>query len=241
MRAETRRQLKQDRFSHATLQVAEQTVHWSVEHKSKVVAAAVIIVVVISAVLGGWYYLSVQDEKASVDFTAAVQTLNAPVRPAGMPPQPDYPSFASVNERATEAHKQFQAIVNKYPHTRSSDYAQYFMGVTSSQVGNYAAAEQELKPVSESRGSDLSSLAKMALAAVYRNMNRSKDAEDLYNKLIQNPSNTVAKSSAQMQLAETYVAEGKLSDAKKLYEQIQKDSPKTAAAEIASAKLRELN
>jgi tetratricopeptide (TPR) repeat protein len=241
VRAETRHQLKQDKFSRTTLQVAEQTVHWTAEHKSKLIAGAVIAVVVIGAALGAWFYLEKQDEKASVDFTKAVSTLNSPIRPAGMPPQPDYPSFASVNERATEAHKQFQGIVDKYPHTRAADYARYFLGVTSSQLGNYAAAESELKPVSEYRNAELSSLAKMALASVYRNTNRTKDAIDLYKQLIQNPTTTVGKSSAEIQLAETYQAAGMNADAKKLYEQISKEAPQSQAAQFASSKLEQMN
>ena len=144
MRAETRRQLKQDKFSRATIQVAEQTVHWSVEHKGKIFAGSIVLIVVISAALGSWYYLEKQDEKASADFTKAVQTMNTPVRPAGMPPQLNEPTFGSGTERATEAHKQFQAIVNKYPHTRSADFAHYFLGVTSASVGDNVAAEREL-------------------------------------------------------------------------------------------------
>lgn len=240
MRAETRRQLKEDRFSKATLQVAEQTVHWSVEHKSKLFAAAIMVVIVVAAVLGGFYYLTVQDQKASVEFSKAVQTFSEPVRPAGMPPQPEYPSFASANERATEAHKQFQTIADKYPHTHAGDFAHYFLGVTSSQLGDYAAAERELKPVTEYHNADISALAKMALASVYRSTNRNKDAEDLYNQLIQKPTSTVSKISAQMQLAETYVGEGKQSEAKKIYEQIQKDAPQSEAAQLASNKLQEL-
>lgn len=240
MRAETRRQLKQDKFSKATLQVAEQTVHWSAEHKGKVIAGAVVVVVVVAAVLGGWYYLTMQDQKASVEFSKAVQTLGEPIRPVGMPPQPDYPSFGSANERATEARKQFQAIAEKYPHTHAGDFARYFVGVTSAQLGDNAAAERGLKPVTEYHNADLSALAKMALASVYRNTNRNKDAEALYNQLIQKPTDTVSKSSAQMQLAETYVAEGKPSEAKKIYEQIQKDAPQSDAAQLASNKLQEL-
>lgn len=240
MRAETRRQLKEDKFSKATLQVAEQTVHWSAEHKGKVIAAAVVVVVVVAAVLGGFYYLTIQDQKASVEFSKAVQTLSEPIRPAGMPPQPEYPSFASANERATEAHKQFQTIADKYPHTHAADFAHYFLGVTSSQLGDNAAAERELKPVTEYRSAEISSLAKLALASVYRNTNRNKDAEDLYNQLIQKPTSTVSKISAQMQLAETYVADGKPSEAKKIYEQIQKDAPQSEAAQLASNRLQEL-
>ncbi|HWH57491.1 MAG TPA: tetratricopeptide repeat protein [Terriglobales bacterium] len=240
MRAETRRQLKQDKFSKATLQVAEQTVHWSAEHKGKLIAGAVVVVVIVAAILGGFYYLTMQDQKASVEFSKAVQTLSEPIRPAGMPPQPEYPSFASANERATEAHKQFQAIADKYPHTHAGDFAHYFLGVTSSQLGDNVAAERELKSVADYHNADISALAKMALASVYRNTNRNKDAEDLYNQLIQKPTSTVSKTSAQMQLAETYVADGKASDAKKIYEQIQKDAPQSEAAQLASNRLQEL-
>ena len=240
MRAETRHQLKQDKFSRTTLQVAEQTVHWTAEHKSKLIVVGVAVVVVVAAVLGTWFYLEKQDEKASVDFTKAVSTLNSPIRPAGMPPQPEYPSFASVNERATEAHKEFQSIVDKYPHTHAADYARYFLGVSSSQLGNYAAAESELKPVSEYHNAELSSLAKAALASVYRNMNRNKDAIDLYKQLIQNPTTTVGKSSAEIQLAETYQAAGMNADAKKMYEQISKESPQSQAAQFATGKLEQM-
>jgi len=240
VRAENRRQLKQDKFSKTTLQVAEQTVHWSAEHKGKLMAGAAIALLVIGGALGIWYYWSTQDEKASIDFTRGVQTLNAPIRPAGMPPQPDLVTFASSTERATEARKQFQAIADKYPHTRAADYARYFVGVTSSQLGDYAAAEHELKAVSESHNSELASLAKVALASVYRNNNRTKDALDLYKGLIADPTRTVGKTSAQIQLAETYEAAGMNADAKKLYEQIQKESPQTEAGQIAAARLQEL-
>jgi lipopolysaccharide biosynthesis regulator YciM len=90
------------------------------------------------------------------------------------------------------------------------------------------------------RNSDLSALAKVALASVYRNTNRTKDALDLYKALIADPTRTVGKTSAEIQLAETYEASGMNADAKKLYEQIQKESPQTEAGQIASARLQEL-
>jgi tetratricopeptide (TPR) repeat protein len=240
VRAETRHQLKQDRFSRTTIQVAEQTVHWTVEHKNKLVAGAVVLVVVIAAAAGSWYYLDQQDDKASADFGKAVRVLDTPVRPADMPAQPDYPSFVSSQERATEAHKEFQAIVNKYPHTRSADFSRYFLGVTSASLGDNAAAERQLKAVADGHNSDLSALAKLALASVYRNTNRAKDAVDLYKQLMDKPSQTVGKLAAEIQLAETYQAAGMNADAKKQYEQIQKEDPKSPAAQLAGEKLQEL-
>jgi len=240
VRAETRRQLKQDTFSRATLQVAEQTVHWTVEHQSKLIVAAIVFVVIAAAAFGGWYYVEQQDDKASVDFGKAVQTLDTPLRPAGMPAQPDYPSFASSLERSTQANKEFQTIVDKYPHTRSADFARYFLGVTSASMGDNAAAERQLKAVAGTRNSEVAALAKMALASLYRNTNRTKDAVDLYKQLIEKPTETVAKSAAEIELAETYQAAGMNADAKRQYEQIEKEDAKSQAAQLAAQKLQEL-
>ena len=240
MRAETRRQLKQDKFSRTTLQVAEQTVHWTVEHQGKLIIAAAVLAVVILALLGSWYYLEQQNEKASADFGKAVQALEMPVRPAGIPAQLDVPSFASAGDRATEARKQFQAVIDKYPHTRASDFSHYFLGTTAASAGDNVTAERELKAVAGYHNRDLASLAKMALASVYRNTGRSKDAIDLYKQLIDKPTQTVTKSAAEFELAETYRASGMTADAKKQFEQLQKESPSGAAGQLAAEKLQEL-
>jgi tetratricopeptide (TPR) repeat protein len=240
VRAETRHQLKQDKFSRTTIQVAEKTVHWTVDHKNKLIVASVLIVVLVAAALGSWYYLERQDEKASADFGKATLVLDTPVRPPGMPPQPEYPSYASSKERATDARKQFQAVIDKYPHTRAADFSHYFLGVTAASVGDNATGERELKTVAGYHNEDLSALAKLALAGVYRNTNRTKDAIDLYKQLIDKPTRTVGKTAAEMELAQTYEAAGLTVEAKKQYEQIQKDAPQSQAAQLASAKLQEL-
>ena len=240
MRAETRHQLKQDRFSRTTIDVAEKTVHWSAEHQNKLLVAGAIVLVLAAIVVGGWYYLSQQDQKASVDFSRAIRTLDTPVRPPNMPPQPDNPSFASSKERATAAHKQFQEIAEKYPHTHAADFAHYFLGLTSSDMGDNAAAERELQQVASHRNADLSALARFALATVYRNTNREKQAIDVYKQIIAKPTATVSKVAAQMELAATYQAANQPLEAKRLYEQIQKENPASEASQLASAKLQEL-
>jgi TolA-binding protein len=240
VRAETRHQLKQDRFRGATIDAAEKTVHWSVEHKNKLILATIVALIVAVVVVGGWYYLSQQDEKASIEVSHAVRTLDTPLRPAGMPAQPENPSFGSLTERATEAHKQFQVIVDKYPHTHSGEIARHFLGLTASQMGDNAAAERELGAVASTHNDDLSALAKFALAAVYRNTDRNKQAIDIYLKLIQRPTRTVGKVAAQVELAETYQSGKQPLEAKRIYEQIQKENPASEAAQLASAKLQEL-
>jgi predicted negative regulator of RcsB-dependent stress response len=240
VRAETRHQLKQDAFSRVTIGAAEKTAHWSVEHRNTLTVAVVAAVVIAAAVVGGWYYLSAQDEKASFDLSQVVRTLDTPLRPAGTPAQPDFPSFASAKERSDAAKKQLQAIVDKYPHTRTADMARYFLGVTAVAAGDNAAAETNLKVVVSNGSKELASVAKLALAALYGNTNRTKDAAALYQELINQPTVSVSKTTAQLQLAELYQASNQPLDAKRLYEQVKKDNPGPEAVQIATQKLAEL-
>ncbi|MGA8274670.1 MAG: tetratricopeptide repeat protein [Candidatus Sulfotelmatobacter sp.] len=240
MRAETRHQLKQDAFSRVTIGAAEKTAHWSVEHRNTLAVAVIIVAVIIAAVAGGWYYLSAQNEKASLDMTQAVRTLSAQLRPAGAPAQPGVPSFTSAKERAEAAQKQFQLVINSYPHTHSADVARYFLGVTSATEGDNTAAENSFKTVASTSNKELASIAKLALASLYGNTNRTKDAVALYQELINKPTTSVSKVTAQLQLAELYQATNQPLDAKRLFEQIKKDNPTTEAGQLATQKLAEL-
>jgi predicted negative regulator of RcsB-dependent stress response len=240
VRAQTRHQLKQDAFSRVTIGAAEKTAHWSVEHRNTLVIAVVILLVIAAAGVGGWYYLSAQNEKASLDMTLAIRTLEAQIRPAGSPAQPGVPSFTSSRERAEAARKQFQTIIDKYPHTHSADVSRYFLGVTSATEGDNAAAENDFKAVASGGDKELASIAKLALATLYVNTNRSKDAVTLYQELINKPTVSVSKVTAQLQLAELYKTSNQPLDAKRLYEQIKKDNPTTEAGQMATQKLAEL-
>ena len=240
MRAETRHQLKADKFTRATIGAAEATAHWSVEHKAKIITGVLIAVVVIAAVGGTWYYLGQQDDKANLDLTQAVRTLETQIRPAGMPPTPDFPSFGSAQERAAAAKKQLQAVVDKYPHTHTADIARYLLGTTSVALGDNAAAERELKDVASTYNKNLAALAKLTLASLYGNTNRTKDALDLYKQLIDKPTETVSKVMAQLQLAALYESSQQPAEAKRIYEQVVKENPKTQAESMAQAKLQSL-
>ena len=240
MRAETRHQLKQDAFSRVTMGAAEKTADWTVEHQNTLIIAGIVAIIVIAAVVGGWYYLSAQDEKASLDLTVAVRTMDTPLRAPGTPEQPDFPTFTSAKERADAARKQFQGIVDKYPHTRTADMARYFVGVTSETMGDNKAAESDFKEVAAHGNREVASIAKDALASLYGQMNRPKDAIALYQELIKKPTTSVSKVTAEIQLADLYQNSNQPLEAKKLYEQVKKDNPASEAGELATQKLAEL-
>jgi TolA-binding protein len=233
VRAETRRQMKQDRFSKVTLEAAENAAHWSEEHKTKLAVIVIAVAVIAAIAFGGWYYVNTQDEKASAGFSTAVRTFETPVRPAGMTAQPGVDSFASTQERDTAARKQFQAIIDQYPHTHTADLARYFVGLTSSQLGDNAAAERSLQAAAGSSNADLAALGKFALASIYRGENKDAQAVDLYKQLIAKPTMVVSKPTAQLELAAFYESRKKPDEAKKIYDQVEKENPTTEAASLA--------
>ena len=240
MRAEARHQLKQDKFSQATLQVAGQTVDWTVEHKSKLIVAGIIAAVVLAAILGGWYYLNGQDQKASLSLSKALRTMQAPVRTAGEPELPGVESYAAAKDRATQAHKQFQAIADNYPHTHAGDLSRYFLGLTAADMGDYPTAEKELNTVASYHNADLASLAKQALGSVYLREGKTKQAVEIYKALSEKPTTLVSKPAAQLQLADALLADRQPLEAKGIYERVQKENPATPASQIAGQALQNL-
>jgi len=240
VRAETRHHLKQDAFSRVTIGAAEKTADWTVEHRSTLIIAAVVTVIVLGAAVGGWYYLNAQDEKASLDLSVAVRTLDTQLRPVGSPEQPDFPTFTSAKDRSEAAQKQFQAIVDKYPHTRTADMAHYFLGVTATNLGDNAAAERNFKQVVSAGNREIASVAKDALAALYGQTKRTKDAAALYQELINKPTTSVSKVTAQLQLAELYQNSNQPLDAKRIYEQVKKENPGNEAGQLATQKLTQV-
>ena len=164
-----------------------RTAHWTVEHRSTVIISGAAIVVVLAAVLGGWYYLNAQDEKASLELSQAVRTMDAPLRPAGTPAQPDFRLSLRAKSAAKPPRNSSRQIVDKYPHTRSADMAHYFLGVNAVNLSDNATAERDFKEVASSRNRDVSAVAKFALASLYGQTNRIKDAAALYQELINKP------------------------------------------------------
>jgi predicted Zn-dependent protease len=233
VRSSTRHQLKQDSFTEAT----KETFSWAVEHRRKLITGAIVVLAIVAVVLGTWAILQYRDQQASAKLGNAMRTLEAPVLPAGTPRQSDMVAFTSAAERGKAAVKQFGDIASQYGHTRSGKIARYFEGVAALDAGDNALAEKALADVSGSE--DLSSLAKFALASVYRRQNREADAIRLYKELIENPTSSVPKSTAQLELASVYEAK-QPQEAAKIYQQVAKDNPAGPAAELANARLQAL-
>jgi predicted negative regulator of RcsB-dependent stress response len=224
----TRQQLKQDKLA----ETAAEAVHWTVAHRKTIISGAIALAVLVAAGISIFWYRDYRQAGAAQKFGDALVTYNAPVLPDASQGN-QMVSFASVADRALAAKKQFYAISAEYGSARAGRWAHYFAALCEVDLGNYAVAEGQLKDVAKSRDVEVSSLAKLALASVYRNQKKDPDAVAVYKDLIDHPTLSVPKTTAQLGLADLYQATDP-AEAGKLYEQIAKDDAKGPAGQIAA-------
>lgn len=232
MDTQTRHALKQDALVDAT----RTSVDWFQDNRANVIRAGVALVVLLAIVIAGAIVYGKRSSAADLAFGEAMDTYNAPLTQPGQPPTPGQKTFDTAAQRAALANKQFVSVADQYGFFEAGKTARYFAGLTAIDLGQTGPAEGYLTKVADGHDSALASLAKLALANLYQQTNRSSQAVVLYNQLIAKPTNTVPADAAKLQLAELYEKTNP-AEANRIYAQLK--SQKTAAGQIATQKLQQ--
>lgn len=231
MDTQTRRALKQDKFVTAT----KSSVNWVSGHRSGVLRWVVTAAIVIVVVVGGLVFWTMKSGAADRALGAALDLYSTPLATPGAPPEKNV--YNSAADRAKEANREFVAIAKDYGWLPEGAKAHYFAGITYQELGQNGSAESELKSAAGSWDRNLSNLAKIALAGVYRQTGRDAQAIELYNAVAAKPSTTVPAAVAQLDLADLYASSGKQDQARAIWAKV-KDSDKDGmAGSIATQKL----
>jgi tetratricopeptide (TPR) repeat protein len=228
---QTRHALKNDKFAQATA----SSVSWVSGHRSGVVRWAIAAFVVLAVMVGAAVYWNVRTAAADTALGAALDTYDAALAIPGAPAENGV--YTTAADRSRAANQQFVAVAQQYGMLPEGAKAHYFAGITYEDLGQTASAETELKAAAGSWNHNLSNLAKVALAGLYRQTNRDQQAIDLYNELVAKPSETVSASTAQLDLADLYSAEGKQDQARALWAKVKDADKDGAAGSIAAQKL----
>ena len=61
----------------------QEAVDWTSQHRNAIIGVLIAVVVVLTGVIGSMFYISNQDDKASLAFGEAMRTYSAPVRAEG--------------------------------------------------------------------------------------------------------------------------------------------------------------
>jgi tetratricopeptide (TPR) repeat protein len=230
---QTRQALKHDQFVDTT----QHGLEWASQHRRSIIFIGAIVAALLAIVGIGAFIYSSRSEKAAIAFGDAMQAYQTPLAAPGQQVPPGVKTFPSAAERAKAANQLFLQTADTYGMTPSGRLARYFAGLTYLEAGNSASAESTLKQVASGWNSDLASLAKLALAQLYRQTGRDQQAIELYNELTARPTSAVPAGTAQLQLADLYEAQNKPEMAKKVYATLKDKDAKGPAGMIAQQKL----
>ena len=191
MDQQTKAALKHDQFVDTT----KHGLEWASEHRHSVIVTGSIILGIILVLVGAGIFYNNRSQAASAAFGNAMQTYQAPLAEPGQPAPAGVKTFPTTADRAKAASTLFMDVANKYSITTDGRNARYFAGLTYIEAGENASAEATLKQVAGYWNADLSSLAKLALAQLYRQTGRVPQAIDLYNQLSAKPTDAVPPAS----------------------------------------------
>jgi tetratricopeptide (TPR) repeat protein len=229
--SQTRHALKQDKF----VQTTQSGVSWVGDHRSSVIRISIVVVILLGVAIAGLVFYMNRSSAAESALGAALDVYASPLVQPGQPAAKGV--YTSAADRAKAANQQFVQVANQYGWLSQGAKAHYFAGLTYQEMGQTASAESELKAAADSWDSNLSSLARFALAGFYHQTSRDAQAIDLYNALIAKPTSAVPAFTSQLALADLYNSTGKTEQARQIWAKI-KDADKTGAAgSIAAEKL----
>jgi tetratricopeptide (TPR) repeat protein len=228
---QTRHALKQDKFASATA----SSMSWLSGHRSGLLRWVVAAVVVLVVVVGALVFWGLKNGAADKALGAALDLYSTPLATPGAPAEKNV--YNTAADRAKEANREFVAIAKDYGWLPAGAKAHYFAGITYQELGQTGPAESELKTAAGSWDHNLSNLAKLALAGLYRQMGRDAQAIELYNDLAKKPSITVSASVAQLDLADLYASTGKQDQARALWAKVKDADKDGMAGSLASQKL----
>ena len=185
--------------------------------------------------IAGIIFYTQRSEAAESALGSALDVYSSALAQPGQPAQKGV--YTTAADRAKASNQQFVAVANQYGWLPEGAKAHYFAGLSYEDLGQSASAESELKKAASAWDSNLSSLAKFALAGFYHQGGRDAQAIEQYNALIAKPTVAVPVYTSQLALANLYASSGKPDQAKALWAKI-KDADKTGAAgSIAAEKL----
>lgn len=227
----TRKQLKTDDFAVKL----ENTVEFFDVHRQQAVRYGAIAAVVALLVVGAFAYtrhegrLREQALKAAFDTEATALGAQAPSGRV----------LSTTGDKTKAVTEAFASIASKYPSSDQGAIAEYYLGSIAADNGDLAQAQQHYQKAADSRNANYASLAKLALADIYKGEDKSADAEKILRGLMNKPTDFVSKDEATILLAQL-IGKSNPEEAQKLLQPLAASREDRAASRAAAGALGSL-
>ena len=192
-RQELKEQLQHDQFTDTVSNV----VNYTSSHRQALIRYAIIAGVVLLIAAVAIWFSNYRASLRQAELQEAFSTLDAPVGASAGSGK----SFSTAEDKSKASQKVLSNFVAKYSGTREGRVAQYYLGTVKAQRADNAGAEADLRAVADS-SSEVSPLAKIALAQLYVGENKIAQGENLLRDLANKPTDLVNKAQAQLLLAQ---------------------------------------
>jgi tetratricopeptide (TPR) repeat protein len=188
----TRKQIKQrDEF----LTMTDRALEYLMNHMNGAIAILVMIIVALILGFGVRYWMRTRQEEASKELTAALSVLGQPLSRDLTDEQilAGVKSFVTEEERAGEAVRKLEEMVNSYRGSKAAEEAHYYLASLYYHLQNYPRSldhYNEYLKISSGSGKNRDPLFKSLIyfnqACCYFNIGNYEDALELYRKVIEN-------------------------------------------------------
>jgi tetratricopeptide (TPR) repeat protein len=225
---EFKKQIKEDEFQTAITHAFD----WSKLHSAEVRITAGV-AVILAIVLGGvGYSQGSQRKEAERAFAEAVDTFSAAVRPPGDAAAAGGKSFATAQEKYTQAVAAFDGLARRFPTRSEGLRARYLAALSRVEIGQYQEAEKALTEIAaDRRASALEpALARLALADLYRRSGQTDKAVTAFRDLAADTTSAVPRDTALMSLAGTLEDAKRLAEARVSYKRLSEEFPQSVYA-----------
>jgi tetratricopeptide (TPR) repeat protein len=218
---ELKKQIKEDEFKSAI----GHALDWSKSHSAEVRITA-LVAVILAGVLGAvGYFQGAQRREAEQGFADAIETFDAAV---GAPGE-GVKSFATAQEKYTQAVTAFDGVARRFPSRPEGLRARYFAALARVEIGQGTEAEKALNEIAaDRRASALEpALARMALGELYRRSGQTDKAVEAFRQLASDPASPVPRDAALMSMADTLEEAKKLAEARASYRRLYEEFPES--------------
>lgn len=206
----TRKELKTDKFA---VEVTH-SVEYVQEHRQQMIRYGAMALGALILILGIYGVVTYRKTQRQTALREALRIQEAAVGPN----QPEsWLSFPDEAAKDKALEKALRDVATKYDGTEEGAVAHYYLGTFNADKGNVAEAEKQFKSVADSGNKNYASLAKLALADIYKSEGKQGDGEKLLRSVIDNPTMFVSKDMATIALAK-YMMSYNPAEAKKLLE-----------------------
>jgi tetratricopeptide (TPR) repeat protein len=194
-----RKHLKEDRFAEEVGHSVEYVAH----HRKQVILWIVGVVVLVIAVAGYFRYTQQREIEARRAFQDAMNLFNGQVETVD--PQVGVVTFATNIEKNAKVTEAFEALAKNYPSRFEGAAAQYYLALNDIDQGRREEGEKRLRSAINERNAEAAALARLALANLLKAEDKKDEARELYQYLIDHPTNLVPAPRAQLALAELLI------------------------------------